>query len=1416
MQHVLETGKRALSAAVAAATIAFSIGAGALMSPAVTHAAAAGDRIRSQSLSTVYYYGYDGMRYTYPNVKTYTSWHSTTSGQPDFNGVQFVSDTTISDITLGGNIVVRPGASWIKVTSDPKTYAVGRNGRIYWIETEAVAVAYAGSDWNQRIIDVPDVFFTDYTVGASLMSATAYNGMMYMSGGNTYLAWDGAKRLVSSAGMSANGLQSRWVMDGSGIVDSSLTAGADLTAKDAAVSDDAQTVTGTVVSSGALTISASSSMPAGASLPGGANSVSVFSFNATAGSAAATLSGVTLTMIGAGATSNIAGAYLYEGNVRLTESRTVNSSTRQVSFNNLNRAIAANSTHTYTVRVTISTSQTAADTFGFKISNAADVVSAGSVGGAFPVTGNIFTLTGTDAGTLTITKTGTIADPTIGEQDAEIAQFKATASGSEAADVSSITLKVDNAADHADFRLWDGNVLLATGSNSNGDWVVFDLSAHPFHIEEGGNNIFSVSADVGGQAADTIKVFVDNAVDVVAIGGDFGFGLTVDTDDSNGYDGSSCTSASGKCSFSTIKGGELTFAFNGPSAGDIQTDSQDQVLLNLSVTASQPVTIKDLDIIVYGDDAAVLDGDAFDADGETGNDDDDEGLINGDNDGVADSDDQASITDIKIVNADTGAVVMGPMELDSAAVGGNDATQTIDFTDDFSLDAGETMHLKVTVDVDNDVATGTAFGASLDVSGLSVEDENGDALSASDIVPGSDIQGFSQVARSASLVLALASTPSSVTTVDGTQNVSVVGFTLTAGLASPVTVTDFTLTAYGDDDGTPAYTIGGTASGESDVNDNVESCSLYDGATRVAGPEAPASNGQTFRFDSINWTLGAGAVKLLTAQCNFANTSTAGDVFFGFDVNDVTTDITAEDTDGDTINVTATSDVNGATSPTRVVTVSDSGTLAVSVGSNTPSADFILSSTNLAEVAQYHFVATLESFNVTTLEFTEEQAEDDMLGTASTADSAAYANNISLVTLSYPKQDGTTGTATAAMSGNAARFSGLSMYVPVGSPKDVKVYVNTPPTDRDSGGSATSNEKIRMAFSDGDNSGSESFKATGAGSGFTLDEATSGIADIGDDVFSTDSVPTFVVKETKPVITLSSSSPSGSAVPGRSEVLRFNVAASANEDVVLNKLLFKMTLTDNDTSNTDATSVDWNECDTDNPAGVTTTADFDLYNLTMDGTSQTLDTANSDWTLYIATGAACDATDFTQDLGFVGVTLPVAEIVSKGTSNSFALYFDSTGASSANDDSIRIDLPTDPIVTTYLNVSNASNVADLSETSNTLAVDSGAAFAVGDVINYSTGDSTTVAATDEKMLVTGISTNNLFVVRGYLGSRIFTSDATTGNDVYQNTDDIQRLPGSLLWQDDGLDSAASATNTGDYWGSYLVDNLTVNGGTLVF
>jgi hypothetical protein len=1360
MQHVLETGKRAFSAAVAAATIAFSVGAGLLVSPASVSAASAGDLIKGTSLSTVYYYGYDGMRYVFPNEATYFTWYS------NFNDVSTISDSALSDITLGGNVVMRPGSWWIKVQSIADVYAVARNGMIHWIETADIAEDLAGSDWNKRIVDVPDVFFADYTEGTSLMEAAAYEGALYEMGGTTYLSWDGEMREVTSAGMSANNFMSKFVLDGANIDDSDLTMGDEISSEMTSLVDAAQTETSDDDSSamGDVEISAASSMPAGSTVTKGANGVEVFAFDVEAGSEEAVLDGVTLSLTGAGAASTLSAVYLYEGDTRLTDARSINSSTREVTFNSLDVELGARDSVTLTVKATVATLADAASTFGFELESADMVTASGDVSGRFPIEGDEFTVGGASSGTLTIEAAGSIQDPAIGEQDAEIAKFRLSA-GTEDADVELITLEVEDAGDHSDFNLWDGSDWLAECENTSRDQVVCSLADEPFFIEEGDNNVFTLSADIGGKSSDVIRVYAENAVDILAIGGDYGFGMATNIEE---YDDSACTS-SVQCSYSVVQGGDVTLAFNGPAVGDIQIDAQDQTLLEFSITSAQTVDVKSMAVKLYSDDDA--DGDARDA-VENGGDDDTDGLFT--------TGSVPSLTDIKVVDTDSGRTVGASLEL----TGTDDADETLTFTDDFTIEAGETLNLAVVADVDDLVGSGTIFLAEVTVSGLDIEDANGDTVT--DIVPASGVVGFNQTARAASLAISLASTPVDTTTVQGTDSHAAVGFTFTAGDASDITVSEIVLSAYGDDDGDATFTIGGETN--ADVNDFIESCSLYHGSEIVGGPESPSSNGQTITFDSMDWMLDASEVATLTVKCNLANPSETSNRHFAFDIVDASSDVIAEDEDGD--DVTATGDaVNGsATTVDRVVTIAASGSLAASAAADMPDADFLRTGTSNSHVATYRFTATNEDFVLNTLSFSEEQAEDD----TGSSNSAAYANNISVVSLAW---DGMTGTApTAALSGNIARFSGLSIPVAVDEPTDVEVYVNVPTTDRVSGGSATSNEKVRMGlYTSG--AGNTYFKATGSGSGSEVNGAS--VADLGDDLESTDGVPTFVVKETYPSVARSSSSPSTGVAGGRPEVLRFNVSATAGEDVVIDRIMFRM-------SASDVGGADWNTCDTASPGTyVKTGADFDIFDRS--NLSTALDTASANWSLHKVASSevvACDGT--AADIAFVGVAFPTDEVVAAGTTKTYSLYMSAAGAST--DDSVLFEIVSDPASTNYDAVADASAETSIAVTDTVITVDSGAAFSVGDIIIFDVADDG-VSASDERMLVTNISTNDLTVVRGYLGTNVM---ANTG---IGTSDDIFRLPTSFLWKDDGVAGATGTTD--DWWGAYLVDITDFSGASSV-
>lgn len=125
--------------------------------------------------STVYYYASDGKRYVFPNNKTYDTWFK------DYSNVTVASPQFLATIPLAGNITYRPGVKMVKIQTDPKTYAVSRGGILRWVETEEIAEALYGSDWNTKIDDVPDTFFVNYQIGDSIKSADDYDSNAEMN-----------------------------------------------------------------------------------------------------------------------------------------------------------------------------------------------------------------------------------------------------------------------------------------------------------------------------------------------------------------------------------------------------------------------------------------------------------------------------------------------------------------------------------------------------------------------------------------------------------------------------------------------------------------------------------------------------------------------------------------------------------------------------------------------------------------------------------------------------------------------------------------------------------------------------------------------------------------------------------------------------------------------------------------------------------------------------------------------------------------------------------------------------------------------------------------------------------------------------------------------------------------------------------
>ncbi|MFA4846207.1 MAG: hypothetical protein WC654_06650 [Patescibacteria group bacterium] len=116
---------------------------------------------------------------------------------------------------------------------------------------------------------------------------------------------------------------------------------------------------------------------------------------------------------------------------------------------------------------------------------------------------------------------------------------------------------------------------------------------------------------------------------------------------------------------------EIIIAFDGPSSSDVAIDSSDASILEFTIFSYTDVEVQQL---------------TFDFAGSSGI------LLNS-------THTVANFRDLKLVDRDTGDVLMGPQDV---SLSGSDTEQTFDFSDAFTIDAGTVRHLALTLDVANE------------------------------------------------------------------------------------------------------------------------------------------------------------------------------------------------------------------------------------------------------------------------------------------------------------------------------------------------------------------------------------------------------------------------------------------------------------------------------------------------------------------------------------------------------------------------------------------------------------------------------------------------------------------------------------------------------------------------------------------
>ncbi len=163
--------KRILSFLTAVAALATAVMPFAASAATVdTQSISPGDLIKGDLQSSVYYFAPDGKRYVFPNEKTYFTWYK------DFKTVKTISNKRLSALPLGrSNVTYRPGVKMVKITTDPRTYAVDRGGILRQVSSEQLAQTLYGLNWKDKIDDVPDAFFSNYRIGTEINNSLDYD-----------------------------------------------------------------------------------------------------------------------------------------------------------------------------------------------------------------------------------------------------------------------------------------------------------------------------------------------------------------------------------------------------------------------------------------------------------------------------------------------------------------------------------------------------------------------------------------------------------------------------------------------------------------------------------------------------------------------------------------------------------------------------------------------------------------------------------------------------------------------------------------------------------------------------------------------------------------------------------------------------------------------------------------------------------------------------------------------------------------------------------------------------------------------------------------------------------------------------------------------------------------------------------------
>lgn len=905
-------------------------------------AAQPGSLIKMNGLSSVYYLGADSKRYVFPNSTVYFSWYK------DFSGVVTISQSELESYPLAANITMRPGTRLVKITTNPKVYAVEPGGTLRAIPDEATAVALYGSNWNKRVSDVADAFFTNYKTGNALAANEVPAGSLVKNAGNAAVYYfDGTnyRSIANEAAFNAN----RFSFDNVMTISNTITAGGTaITANEFANPDASATNVGTQPGQGTgLTVALSASTPASQDVPT-STAVSIMKFNVTASSDGdVNLIGVKLTAIGLGDAQDIDQVSVFNNNNRLNNSaRDVDSNKEaQINFSQP-FTVAKGTTATFEVRAKISGTAK----YGLSINKAADIATTATVSGSFPVNGNIMSGVAVTVGQLTIAQDGSMSDIKLGDKAAVIGKFKLSeTSGVEDVTLNAISFKRDADGTAADddvenLELYFDGTKIASASAINNRYVTFNLNTPITVAKNTSNKRLVVKADVVDGAGKTIGLMIDSESDVVATGSHYGYQARV-------------ANNTGATNLATIKAGEVTIEKVNAVNTKLRKDTRDQEAGTLKIKVNGKsaemskiiLTIDSVNEVDLADDNVAFSKiENLEIFNKTNNTTYDLSYVN--NSGSADGVTKKYQNDSMGLILANGVVNELVIRLDTKSTASNQS-----YT--FKLASATTdLTLK----------------------------ETGNDTTISDVTPNS--VSFKQVTLEEASATFSNMALADVNVITGASDQKVSEFNIKAGESSKVYVKELKVSKKA---GTLAVD-----------NTTISEFKLWKGNTVVKSMSSANISGSAITFTDLNEEIPANETVRYYVTASFVKDSAQNNQTVNFEV----TTASIEDIDGKTVSVVASTPLVS----TRTITIKGTGTLTAAMDNNntaTKDNTYQLAGTQDVAVASVKMKATNEDVKITKLNFFADAAagtlsDDEMVQNISEialydgTTKVAYTNNI--------------------------------------------------------------------------------------------------------------------------------------------------------------------------------------------------------------------------------------------------------------------------------------------------------------------------------------------------------------------------------------------------------------------------------------